>query len=126
MAFGFTMRISKAAYQKALAKSRRKSGSNRDRSVVEFYRFQHRKKHGPWGGYLKGHKITNWTGLRLCDVTMRTTSRQGYRDVSGRRPERVNFWARCVDGRLYVGTSPGDGMYARLRPAKGPSRRSFS
>ena len=126
MAFGFMMKISKAAYQKVMAKSRgrgqrSKHLTNRDRAVIEFYRLQQRlkKKAGPIHGYLKGNKVTNWTGLRICTVTSRKSARQGWIGYSSRRPERVHVQATCVDGRKYVGSGPGDGMYVRLRPKKG-------
>lgn len=88
--------------------------TNRDRSVVEVYEFRNRKQAAPFVGYLDGKKITNWTGLRLCTVTSRTEGRRGF---YGSKITSVQ--ARCIDGRRYVGTSPGDGMYARMRPAKG-------
>lgn len=143
--FGLLMKIPKGAYQKAMKKLRasarvwerynpgRKAAgkgrslpagvhdpaTNRDRAVVEAYRFQHRKRATPFMAYLKGQKITNWTGLRLCDITRRSSGRSGFPDVTGRRTARVSFHAKCIDGHSYVGTSPGDGMYARLRPARG-------
>lgn len=122
MAYGFVMKIPKSAYQKALARGAGRRGSkasNRDRAVVEMYRYQQRKKAGPIFGYLKGHKVTNWTGLKLCTVTRRSSGRTGFPDISGRRPERVHVTARCWDGRMYVGSGPGDGMYVRLRPKRG-------
>lgn len=140
MALGMLMKIPKSAYEKALKKvqadnrvwKRHKGGplgpetkrhaTNRDRAVVEVYRFQQRKSAKPFVAYLKGMKVTNWTGLRLCDVVNRRVGRSGFRNVTGRRSERVTFQANCVDGRRYVGTSPGDGMYARLRPMKSRKR----
>ncbi len=56
---------------------------------------------------------------RLCDVTNRGGGASGFPDVTGRRSHRVTFHAKCIDGHKYVGTSPGDGMYARLRPRRG-------
>jgi hypothetical protein len=120
--YGILVKISKGAYQKATGKRRR---TNRDRAVIEVYRFQNQKRARPFVGYLKGARITNWTGLRLCDVTKRGGGRSGFPDVTGQRSQRVTFHASCIDGRRYVGTSPGDGMYARLRPAGMPRRRRF-
>ena len=133
--FGFTMKIPKAAYQKALKKvqqetrsyrgrrskssSAKRYATNRDRSVVYMYRFQNRKKHGPWSGYLTGYKVTDFTGLRICTVTKRSSGRSGFVDVTGHRSTRVTVIAKCIDGRKYVGRGPGDGMYLRLTPKRG-------
>lgn len=132
MALGFTMKISKGAYQKALKKVQaanrvfrrhkggvpseklKGKGTNRDRAVVEFYRFQTRKTAKPFVGYLKGGKVTNFTGLRLCTITSRKEGRRGF---GGSRLASVT--ARCVDGRQYVGTGSGDGMSIQMRPKKG-------
>jgi hypothetical protein len=119
MALGFLKWISKTAYQKARVKILSGRGTNRDRAAVEFYRFQTRKSAKPFIGYLKGMKITNWTGLRMCDIVNKKTHRSGFRNVTGRRSERTTFNAKCIDGRRYTGMSPGEGMYARLRPMKG-------
>lgn len=146
MAIGILMKIPKSAYQKARKKvaasqklwrshnrnpkKRKKRGmslpagtkdaaTNRDRAVIEVYEFQNRPAAKPFMGYLKGNKITNFTGLRLCTVTKRTEARSGFVDVTGRRSKRVSVTAACIDGRKYVGTSPGDGMYARMRPKTG-------
>lgn len=121
--FGFTMPIPQSAYKKVMAKSkgrgqRSKHLTNRDRAVIEMYRFQHRKASAPIHGYLKGYKVTNWTGLKLCDVTRRKSARQGFPGYFGKRPERVHIQARC-GGRMYVGSGPGDGMYVTLRPKRG-------
>jgi hypothetical protein len=116
MAFGFTGKISAAAYRLAMSKRKK---TNRDRAVIEFYRFKNRKKATPFIAYKKGAKLTNWTGLRLCTVTSASTARSGWRDVSGRRPERVSVHARCIDGRRYVGSGAGDNMSFRMRPARG-------
>lgn len=143
MSLGILKTVSKNAYQMALKKvnaSRRvwkrhgkhsKRGSsldvtkykdpatNRDRAVVEIYRFQHRKSAKPFVGYLKGGKVTNWGGLRLCTVTKRSSGRSGFPDVTGRRTARVTVTARCIDGHTYVGRGPGDGMYMRMTPKRG-------
>jgi hypothetical protein len=119
MALGILYKIPKSAYDKAIKKGagRRRSGkkvTNRDRSVVEVYRFQNRKSAKPFVAYLKDRKVTNWTGLRLCTVTSRKEGRRGFHGA-----KIVTVQARCIDGRSYVGTGPGDGMYLRLRPKKG-------
>lgn len=126
MAFGFKMKISKAAYQKALAKVQRENrtfkkgrggyrfksakaktyATNRDRAVIEMYRLQSRKKAAPIVGYKNGDKITNWTGLKICTIRQRIGN---------------GITAECIDGRFYVGRVNGEGMYVRLRPKK--SRR---
>lgn len=127
MAFGFKLRISKAAYQKALAKVRREDrtfkkakrggwrtksagsktyATNRDRAVVEMYRMQTMKSAKPITGYVKGDKITNFTGLRMCSI-IRRTGKKG-------------ILARCVNGHTYVGRSNGEGMWINLRPTKRP------
>jgi hypothetical protein len=107
-AFGFTLAISPAAYQKAAARARSKKATNRDRAVVEVYKFRARKKPAPFVAYVNrdGTKITNFTGLRLCTI-------QGVaRDGKG-------VHARCIDGRMYHGRSNGTGMWISLRPLKG-------
>ena len=139
MSYGFTMKIPKGAYQKALkrvqaadrvfrahkgkggvpAEKLKGKGTNRDRAVVELYKFQNKKAAKPFMAYLKGRKVTNWTGLRMCDVTSRSSGRSGFPDISGRRSERVTITAKCVDGHTYVGRGPGDGMYIRMTPKKG-------
>lgn len=136
MALGILFTVSKAAYEKALKRKRawerhrNKKGVwtgppvsdsqvkriNRDTSVIEVYRFQHRKAATPFTAYLKGQKVTNWTGLKLCTVTQRSSARSGFG-----RTERVTVHARCIDGHTYVGRGPGDGMYLNLRPKKGRS-----
>jgi hypothetical protein len=110
--FGFTFKIPEAAYRKAARK--RGSRTNRDRAVIEVYRFVNRKKAAPFMAYLKGHKVTNWTGLKLCDVTSRKEGRRGFHSST-----IVTVQAKCIDGRRYVGTGPGDNMYLRLRPKRG-------
>ncbi len=92
----------------------RDPATNRDRAVVEVYEFKNRKKATPFTAYLKDRKITNWTGVRLCTVTSRKEGRRGFHGS-----KIVSVRAHCIDGRNYVGTSPGDNMYARMRPAKG-------
>lgn len=120
MALGILYKIPKSAYQKAIAKGAGRRGkrgakaTNRDRSVVEVYRFQNRKSAKPFIAYLKGYKVTNWTGLRLCTVTSRKEGRRGFHGS-----KIVTVQAKCIDGRKYVGTGPGDEMYLRLRPKKG-------
>jgi hypothetical protein len=139
MALGILIKISRAAYHKARKKvaaetwrgrsynrdpKKRKRGmsypsegalaTNRDRSVIEVYKFQNRTSAKPFMGYLKGRKITNFTGLRLCTITSRSEGRRGFHGT-----KIVSVQANCIDGRKYVGTSPGDGMYARMRPKKG-------
>jgi len=148
---GITMRIPKGAYVKARKKvaaetwrarsynrnpKKRKRGmsypsagalaTNKDRAVIEVYKFQNRTRATPFVGYLKDRKITNWTGLRLCTVTQRTEAHVGFQPQHGAgggrgypSGKRVFINADCIDGRKYVGTSPGDGMYARMRPKKG-------
>lgn len=112
MALGILRKISPTAYKSA--KSKRKK-TNRDRVVVEIYKFQNRKSAKPFTAYLKGRKITNWTGLRMCDVT----SRSDYKTSGAVRGTRASVTAKCIDGRTYHGTGPGDGMYINLRPKKG-------
>jgi hypothetical protein len=125
MSFGFTRRIPKAVYAKALAKVRQENrtfkkskrggwsvkskgsktyATNRDRAVVEFYRLQNMKVAKPITGYMKGDKITNFTGLRMCSIIRR----------SGK-----GITARCVNGHTYVGRSNGEGMWINLRPKRG-------
>lgn len=123
--FGILFKIPKSAYQKAAKKVAaadrvfkrwrgkggvpsellKGKGTNRDRAVVEVYRFQNRTKATPFTAYMKGAKITNFTGLRLCTVVHRT----GKKGVT----------ARCIDGRTYVGRSNGDGMWISMRPKAG-------
>lgn len=131
MAYGILTKIPKSAYDKALKKvqKERKSyrgkkskplykqtyATNRDRAVVEIYKFQNRTSAKPFTAYLKDRKITNWTGLRMCDVTSRSSARTG----GFARGSRVTVTARCIDGHTYVGRGPGDGMYINMKPKRG-------
>lgn len=141
MAFGILYKIKKTQYQMALAKVKRSKAfwrgrrsissteskadpaTNRDRAVVELYRFQQRKKAKPFVAYLKDRKITIWPGQRICDVTHRSSGRTGFPGYSSKRPERVTVHAKCIDGHSYIGRGPGDGMYIRMKPAAKRSRR---
>jgi len=69
--------------------------------------------------HTNGHRlITTWTGGFLMRVTSIVWRRVGFPDVTGRRPMRAYLHATDVHGQKWVGTSPGSGMYARMRRAK--------
>ena len=129
---GISLTISKAAYQKALKKvnaskrvwkkhgSHSRSGSsldttkykdpatNRNRAVVEVYRFQNQKRAKPFVGYMKGEgvgaKVPNFVGHRVCTVERRVGK---------------SVTAKCIDGRKYTGRSNVSGMWIKMRPKKG-------
>lgn len=63
-------------------------------------------------------RITTWPGGELATVVSVRSARVGFPDVTGRRPTRYYLTARAPDGSRWVGTSPGPGMYARLRRAR--------
>ena len=65
-------------------------------------------------GYLDGdgRAIVTWPGGLLARVTSSRVSRHGFCG------ELVHFRAVAIDGARWYGTSPGPGMYARLRRAK--------
>lgn len=59
--------------------------------------------------------LTTWAGGKLADVTSYATRPVGF----GFRPSRTYFRATDVHGTHWHGTSPGFGMYARMRRTKG-------
>lgn len=131
--FGILFKIPESAYRKARKKvaadqrvwrrynpdpKKRKRGmslpagaprhaTNRDRSVIEVFKFQNRKAATPFTAYMdkSGWKVKNWMGIRLCDVVK-------IRGAAG-------ITAKCIDGRTYVGRSNGPGMWIKLRPKSG-------
>lgn len=73
---------------------------------------------GTYFAYLSsdGRQLTTWSGGRLADVTRLSKSRHfGFYGVSY---DVVHFRAVDVHGARWYGTSPGRGMYARMRRAK--------
>ena len=58
-----------------------------------------------------GQSVTTWTGGLLMRVTGAWTRPVGF----GRRPSRTYLRARDVHGAEWYGTSPGRGMYARMK-----------
>lgn len=60
-----------------------------------------------------GTAITTWSGGKLADVVCKNTRRVGFH-----RSTRVYFNAVDTAGKRWHGTSPGPGMYARLRASK--------
>lgn len=64
-----------------------------------------------------GKKITTWMGDELGIVNSRKIARVGFRDISGRRPERYFLKVQGIDGRKWIVTGPGPGMYCRMRLA---------
>ena len=65
--------------------------------------------------------ITTWTGDLAGRVTRLTRNRGGF---GGRAGGFYNVRMVDIYGHHWAGTSPGGGMYARLRRVKGPSRKS--
>jgi hypothetical protein len=63
--------------------------------------------------YLKDRELTTWSGGLMARVTSRVNRRNGFH-----RSVIVYFQAIDLDGKRWYGTSPGDGMYARLRANK--------
>lgn len=59
-----------------------------------------------------GSTLTTWTGGRLARVTYLTKCRH---NIGG---HLYRFEAFDVHGQRWIGTSPGPGMYARMRRAK--------
>ena len=98
-----------------------------DKATIEAMRAW-KPEDGAFGCYLseipsgiagvKAYQITTWTGGALSRAVAHKVSHTGFPDATGRRPERWHLRVRGVDGRLWLGTSPGPGMYARLRLAK--------
>lgn len=70
-------------------------------------------------GYLSGDgsQITTWTGGTLATVTTATERRVGF--GAWRKGEGRTYWkAVDVHGQRWHGTSPGRGMFARMRKSK--------
>jgi hypothetical protein len=70
-------------------------------------------------------QVTTWTGGQLMTVDRNrygaphmSHARVGFRDCSGRSPERYTVHATDVHGQKWIGIGPGEGMYLRLRRAK--------
>lgn len=72
----------------------------------------------PFVGYLAsdGQSITTWSGGKLARVTGNLPRKVGFRGVMSDR----RHYLRAIDdtGKRWHGTSPGPGMYARMRPSK--------
>jgi hypothetical protein len=63
-----------------------------------------------------GKTLTTWTGGKLMTVTSHKTARVGFRGIDGKSPVRHYLQAHDVHGaHCWIGTSPGPGMYARMR-----------
>lgn len=67
-----------------------------------------------WFGYLSsdGSAITTWLGGHLACVTRADVRRVGFGG------SRVYWRAVAPDGSRWYGTSPGRGMFARMRRAR--------
>lgn len=63
-----------------------------------------------------GSRLTDWPGATLATVISTRTAR--YRGFGGMPFTRVYFSAVDVHGQRWHGTSPGRGMYARMRKVK--------
>lgn len=61
-----------------------------------------------------GRRLTTWTDGLLADVTSVHSAPVGF----GHDTTRYYFKATDLDGCKWYGTSPGPGMYARMRRAK--------
>lgn len=66
--------------------------------------------------------ITTWTGGHLMSIVSIVWRRVGFCDVTGRRPMSAFITARDVHGTVWIGRSPGHGMYARMRRSKRSKR----
>lgn len=73
-----------------------------------------------YNAYFSGDKsfITSWTGGKLATVTYYRSAAVGF----GHNPRRYYIRAITEDGARWYGTSPGPGMFCRLRRAKGRER----
>lgn len=60
-----------------------------------------------------GKRITTWTGGKLADVTGSVEHKVGFHGST-----RIYFDAVDVHGVKWYGTTPGTGMYARMRRRK--------
>lgn len=74
------------------------------------------------GTTIRPSEITTWTGGHLMSIVSIVWRRVGFCDVTGRRPMSAFITARDVHGAVWIGRSPGHGMYARMRRAKRSKR----
>jgi hypothetical protein len=75
-----------------------------------------------WVGYLMYSTggpdyVTNWTGRRIARIPSNPTITEGYTPTGGWYV-RHSFQAIDVHGHRWICTSPGHGMYVRMRRAK--------
>ena len=68
---------------------------------------------GKPGSVYGDYELTTWTGGKLATVTY---AQQGRHNIGGKL---YRFRAIDVHGQHWHGTSPGPGMYARMRRSKG-------
>jgi hypothetical protein len=61
-----------------------------------------------------GRTISTWTGGALARVTSEHTQRVGF----GFRPSRTYLQAIAPDGSRWHGTSPGRGMFCRMKRSR--------
>lgn len=95
--------------------------TNAQRGALEQYRFQNHKVGDRYGGYLAQTAtgrtlITTWMGGLLVKIDKATTHAT---NAFGGRGKRTTFSGQGIDGRRWCGTSPGVGMFARMRVCKG-------
>jgi hypothetical protein len=89
--------------------------TNEEVSALEVWQFINEPAN-TWSMYLAsdGRTLTTWPGDKLATVTSETVREVGF----GYRPSRTYLRAIAIDGSHWYGTSPGRGMYARMRRAR--------